>query len=243
MQRLILNGFFFLFIQTLFAQTTYFVKTDGNDANDELTWTNAKAALQSVHEAASAVDNSVTLKWQTQTEFDNYGFEVERTANLRGLKNENGDSNLGGFSFIGFVKGSGNSNSSKQYSFVDSNPSLGKIQYRLKQIDNDGSFKYSHVVEAELNFIPKEYSLCQNYPNPFNPTTVISYQLPVAGNVTLKIYDVLGREVATLVNEVQQAGKYNVQLSADNYHLSSGVYIYRINAGKFSEEKKMLLLK
>jgi len=94
-----------------------------------------------------------------------------------------------------------------------------------------------------LQNIPTEYALFQNYSIPFNHSTVISYQLPNAGNVSLKVFDVLGREVATLVNEVQQAGEYNVQLSAENYHLSSGVYIYRINAGKFSEEKKLLLLK
>ncbi len=90
---------------------------------------------------------------------------------------------------------------------------------------------------------PLSISLSQNYPNPFNPTTAISYQLSAFSHVTLKVYDVLGREVATLVNKEQQAGKYSVQLSADSYQLASGVYFYKLTAGSFSQIKKLMLLK
>jgi len=185
---------------------------------------------------ANIANGKVILDWQTATEVNNYGFEIQRSAV---------SSQLSEWETIGFVNGHGNSNSPKDYSFTDQSAAVAERSrsYRLKQIDNDGQFSYSDEVEVELQNIPTEYALYQNYPNPFNPSTVISYQLPNAGNVSLKVFDVLGREVATLVNEVQQAGEYNVQLSAENYHLSSGVYIYRINAGKFSEEKKLLLLK
>ncbi|MFA3783891.1 family 16 glycosylhydrolase [Melioribacteraceae bacterium 4301-Me] len=89
---------------------------------------------------------------------------------------------------------------------------------------------------------PKNFKLEQNYPNPFNPTTVISYQLPVSTHVTLKIYDLLGRKIATLVNEEKSSGSYSIKLSTSDYHLSSGIYFYRMTAGKFSETKKMILL-
>jgi hypothetical protein len=116
----------------------------------------------------------------------------------------------------------------------------GKVQYRLKQIDFDGQFEYSTVIEVDAG-LPKEFALAQNYPNPFNPTTVINYQLPVAGNVSLKVYDVLGKEVMTLVNGRQEAGDYNVSLNAAS--LSSGVYFYRLQSGNFVQTKKMMLVK
>jgi len=114
-----------------------------------------------------------------------------------------------------------------------------KLYYRLKQIDFNGSFEYSDIVEVEI--APSVFLLAQNYPNPFNPTTTIKYQLPVSSNVTLKIYDVLGNEVATLLNEEKEAGTYEVMFEASNY--SSGVYIYRLQAGFFVETKKMVLLR
>jgi hypothetical protein len=114
------------------------------------------------------------------------------------------------------------------------------VQYRLKQIDFDGQFEYSNVIEVDAG-LPKVFALEQNYPNPFNPTTVISYQLPVASEVSLKVYDVLGKEVMTLVNGRQAAGAYNYTLNASN--LSSGVYFYRLRAGNFVSTKKMMLVK
>jgi hypothetical protein len=96
-------------------------------------------------------------------------------------------------------------------------------------------------IEPVKHGLPSEYKLAQNYPNPFNPTTKISYALPKAGNVELKIFDILGREVTTLVNEYKTAGSYTVQFDASK--LASGVYFYRIKAGDFTASKKMLLVK
>jgi Secretion system C-terminal sorting domain len=192
---------------------------------------------------ASVVNSNVELKWTTSTEVSSYGFDIERKPETVG------GSTQSGWLKIGFVKGSGNSNSPKSYSFVDASPDLsGNAEYRLKQINNDGSFTYSNAID--ISSLPTQFALFQNYPNPFNPTTEISYQLPEDSHVTLKVYDELGKEVATLVNEQQKAGEYSVQLSADSYHLASGVYIYRLQAvpsgrqaGNFNSVRKMVLLK
>jgi hypothetical protein len=91
------------------------------------------------------------------------------------------------------------------------------------------------------NQVPQAYSLEQNYPNPFNPVTTINYAIPKAGKVELKIYDVLGREVAVLVNEFKQAGSYKADFDASN--LASGVYLYTLRSGDFTASKKMILEK
>ena len=142
---------------------------------------------------------------------------------------------------IGFVEGHGNSSSEKEYDFVDKNVSLaGKYFYRLKQIDVDGSFDYSEVVEVELA-APSKFGISQNYPNPFNPITTIKYSLPKTSYITLKVYNTLGEEIAVLVNEIKEAGIYNARFDASK--LSGGVYFYRIEAGGISQVKKMILLK
>ena len=116
---------------------------------------------------------------------------------------------------IGFVNGNGTSSSPKNYSFSDNTAKNGyKYKYRLKQIDNNGDYKYSSEIEVLANLAPANYSLSQNYPNPFNPSTVINYQLPKPGKVILKVYDIIGKEVATLVNEYKDAGSYSVTFSA-----------------------------
>jgi hypothetical protein len=179
------------------------------------------------------INDKVQLNWSTKTEVNNYGFDVERKLYAKGQTSDVWEK-------IGFVEGNGNSNSPKEYSYADINPIGGsKFNYRLKQIDNDGQFEYSDVVEVEN--VPTEFTLYQNYPNPFNPTTKIRYQLPKESNVTIKIYDVLGSEVATLLNENKEAGVYEVEFNVDN--LSSGTYIYKINADNFVQTKKMVLLK
>jgi hypothetical protein len=94
---------------------------------------------------------------------------------------------------------------------------------------------------ASDNTVPIAYSLAQNYPNPFNPATVISYQLPVHSYVSMKVFDILGREMATLVNEKKDAGKYSVQWDASA--MPSGVYFYTLQAGEYRDTKRMLLLK
>ncbi|GAB6283000.1 MAG: hypothetical protein STSR0008_17540 [Ignavibacterium sp.] len=192
---------------------------------------------------ANVLTNGVELKWQTATEVNNYGFEVLRSAQ----NDENWVS-------LGFVNGNGNSNSPKDYSFVDEdikNQVNGKYYYRLKQIDTDGSYEYSETIEinwtngitdvTDENNLPKEYSLSQNYPNPFNPTTTLSFAISQQSFVSLKVYDVLGKEVATLVNEEKPAGTYKVTFDAGK--LSSGVYFYKLQTGNFVETKKMILLR
>jgi len=180
--------------------------------------------------------DNVELKWQTATEVNNYGFEIQRS-----LVNGHSSSDNGQWEKIGFVKGSGNSNSPMSYSYVDDNSISGSVEYRLKQIDNNGNFKYSSVVT--VNSLPTKFELSQNYPNPFNPTTTINYELPQESKVVLKVYDILGQEVATLVNKQEQSGVYTVQFSPDSFRLASGVYIYRLTAGSFVQSRKMTLLK
>lgn len=177
--------------------------------------------------SADLEKSKVLLNWQTATEVNNYGFEIERTANNSWEK-------------IGFVEGHGNSNSAKNYSFQDSPTSDGVYSYRLKQIDFDGKFEYSSVVEVNFNTVT-DFALEQNYPNPFNPTTSISYSIPKNEFVTLKVYDVIGNEVATLVNTLQESGKHEVNFNASN--LSSGIYFYKLTAGNYTQIMKMMLVK
>ena len=184
---------------------------------------------------ANVVDRNVELNWQTATEVNNYGFQVER-------KNAKGESE---WESIGFVEGHGNSNSPKEYSFTDENPPSGNIQYRLKQIDINGNFEYSEIVEVQTN-APSKFELFQNYPNPFNPTTTISYAVPSvetrhALSLQLIVYDILGRKVATLVNKKQSPGNYSVEFDAGK--LSSGIYFYTLRAGDFTATKKMILMR
>ena len=148
---------------------------------------------------------------------------------------------------IGFVNGNGNSNSPKDYSFIDNMLNLNlKLSYRLKQIDKNGKFTYSDVVEVESNNIPTEFALYQNYPNPFNPTTTIKYSVPKIVNnqssiINLKVYDILGNEIATLVNEQKAPGNYEVQWNASGF--ASGVYFCRLQSEDFISVKKLLLMK
>ncbi len=173
-------------------------------------------------------DGEVTLNWQTATEVNNYGFDVERKQNS------------GEWRKVGFVEGSGNSSSPKQYVFTDIEVPAGKYFYRLKQLDINGAFEYSNSIEVDLS-VPVNYELSQNYPNPFNPTTVIKYSIPEDNFVTIKLYNILGKEIATLVNDYKATGKYKVLLNGSK--LSSGIYIYSIQAGDFREIKKMVLQK
>lgn len=177
--------------------------------------------------------NSVTLEWTTATETNNQGFFVER-------KTTETD-----YMTLGFVEGKGTTVQTQNYSYVDVGLSSGTYQYRLRQVDYDGTTSYSDVVEVEVE-VPTEFSLSQNYPNPFNPSTMIVFTLPTDAVVTLKVFDVLGQEVATLLNKELAAGKHETLFDATKYN--SGVYLYRIEAkGKdgreFNSVKKMLLLK
>ena len=181
---------------------------------------------------ATASSNSVNLTWQTATEINNYGFNIERSANTNEDKNTD-------WLQIGFIQGNGNSNSPHSYHYQDNNLSAGDYAYRLKQIDNDGQYKYSDNVTVKI--LPGTFTLYQNYPNPFNPSTTISYNLPTNDFVILKIYDVLGNEITTLINEEQQAGFHKINFNANNY--SSGMYFYKLSSGKITLTSKMILIK
>ena len=183
--------------------------------------------------AASVNQSVVNLKWQTATEVNNYGFEVERKSN---------DNKSTEWVKISFVEGSGNSNSPKDYSFADKNITGGsKFSYRLKQIDNDGTFTYSGKVDVEV--VPTKYELFQNYPNPFNPVTNIKFSLPEDSNVRINIYNILGERVMELINADYKAGYYVVQFNSSSSGLASGMYIYSIETKNFKSVKKMILMK
>ncbi|MDY0082964.1 MAG: T9SS type A sorting domain-containing protein [Ignavibacteriaceae bacterium] len=178
--------------------------------------------------SAELQDENIILNWTTATELNNSGFEIESsTDNVDFIK-------------IGFVPGYGTTTQSKDYSFIISETYSYKTYYRLKQIDFDGSYQYSSSVEVE-SVLPKKFSLEQNYPNPFNPNTTIKFELPKDGFVSLKIYDILGNEITTLVNEEKPTGRYEINFDASA--LVSGVYIYKLESAEYISTKKMLLLK
>ena len=246
--------------ETLYGKTTAEMKTnstflsagwdytiwnigDGiNDGYPYLDWQNPTGTPLPVELSsfsAATIGSTVKLSWNTATEVNNYGFEVERKI-LKQVQNDKTN-----WENIGFVNGNGNSNSPKSYSYEDKDLTLGKYSYRLKQIDNDGQFEYSKTVAVDINGV-KKFELSQNYPNPFNPITTIKYTVPTVGAenllpIQLKIYNMLGEEVAILVNTQQPAGNYEVKFDASN--LTSGVYFYKIVSGKYSEIKKMILLR
>ncbi len=184
---------------------------------------------------ADITENGVSLNWITATETNNRGFEIQRSK----TSDQAGEEGAG-WSSIGFVDGNGTTTQKNTYMYKDIEINPGKYSYRLKQIDFDGSYEYSQEIEVEVA-APAKFALEQNYPNPFNPVTTINYQLPQSGFVTLKVYDVLGNEAASLVNEQKNPGKYSVDFDASK--LASGVYIYQLRVNEYLSSKKMLLLK
>jgi hypothetical protein len=181
---------------------------------------------------ASVNDNAVTLNWTTATELNNQGFDVERNSG-------------NGFEKIGFVAGFGTSTEIHTYSYVDGSVQEGSYTYRLKQVDFDGTFEYSDVVEVDV-LAPDVFALEQNYPNPFNPSTTINFSLAADSKVSLTVFDILGQEVANLINGNVAAGSHEINFNASN--VNSGVYFYRINATavdgtNFTSVKKMILTK
>jgi endonuclease/exonuclease/phosphatase family metal-dependent hydrolase len=173
--------------------------------------------------------NNVKLNWSTATEENNSGFNIERKSDRSEWQN------------IAFVRGAGNSNSITSYNYNDKLLQSGSYQYRLKQIDMNGNYKYFNL-SSDVNVgVPDKFSLSQNYPNPFNPMTAINYNLSSESFVSLKVYDIMGREVMNLVNEKKPAGYYSVEINASA--LTSGTYFYRLSAGEFTGIKKMILIK
>jgi hypothetical protein len=196
------------------------------------TW-NIQIPVELTSFTASVGGNNVTLNWETATEINNSGFAIERKF---------GTSD---FVQVGFVAGHGTTTEPQAYSFTENSLMPGIYSYRLKQLDFDGTFDYSNVVEVEV-LTPGSYTLAQNYPNPFNPSTKITFSLADDSKVTLKIFDLLGQEVTTLVNQDLTAGVYNYDFNATG--INSGVYFYKIeavgvNGNEFVDIKKMMLLK
>jgi len=225
------NGWFAVGISSRDNSATYFITFDGwNEANPP--------SLEIIYEyivpveltsfSAKTTANSVTLNWNTATELNNSGFEVQK-------KSSNSE-----WTNIGFVAGFGTTTEPKAYSFADSKVAVGNFTYRLKQVDFDGSYEYSNEINVEVS-APVQYSLDQNYPNPFNPNTMIKYSVAQDGFVNVSIFNLLGEKVATLVNSSMQAGSYEVNFDASE--LTSGVYFYSIEAGSFKAVRKMLLMK
>ena len=181
---------------------------------------------------ADALQGTVKLSWTTSTETNNKGFEVQRS--------QAGDQNTK-WRMIGFVEGNGTTTKPGAYTFFDKNVITGSYSYRLRQIDFDGSYEYSNEIEITVDLTPKEYALYQNYPNPFNPSTKIQYAVPGKQLVTIKVYDLLGKYLATIVNEEKQPGAYSVDFNGSS--LATGIYLYKIQAGNYVQIKKMILVK
>jgi Secretion system C-terminal sorting domain len=183
--------------------------------------------------SAVGTRDGVQLNWQTASEINNQRFEIERSNDSRN------------FTIVGTVNGRGTTTEKSSYSFVDKGVNEGKYYYRLKQVDYNGAYEYSQVIEVEFS-VPQEFSLAQNYPNPFNPATTLSFGLPVESNITLSVYNSLGELVRVVAQGTLQAGTHNMNFNAVD--LPSGIYLYTLNAKgtdgvEFTQTAKMLLLK
>ena len=192
---------------------------------------------------AASANGKVELSWSTATEVNNHGFEVERrTVNSQQSTMNNDRSTVNGWTKIAFVEGHGTSNTAQNYSFTDASARVGKYCYRLKQIDRDGKFEYHQAVELTVGLTPNTVFLDNNYPNPFNPSTKISFAIGTTGRATLKVFNLVGQEVATLADGEFAAGEMQ-EVTFDASRYSSGIYYYRLNSGGRTEIKKMMLLK
>jgi len=178
--------------------------------------------------SANVNNNIVTLNWSTATEINNSGFEIER-------KSANND-----WTNIGFVAGSGSTTEIRNYSYSDNSVTSGSYSYRLKQIDYNGDFEYSNEVYVDVT-PSMDYALQQNYPNPFNPSTKIRFTIPEASIVNLTVFNAIGEQVKTLVNNYYDAGSHEVIFNASN--LTSGIYFVRMESGSFVSTRKITLLK
>ncbi len=205
---------------------TIFVLANGNTGGNPL-------PVELTAFTASVKQRDVSLKWETATEVNSYSFDVERAR----VNTSGADSN---WLKVASIKASGNSNSPKEYRYTDSRLDAGKYQYRLKMVDNDGSYKYSQTVEVSIA-LPKAFDLSRNYPNPFNPSTTISFALPERANVTLTIYNQLGQKTAVLLECQKEAGVHQIEWNAAG--MISGVYFYELKTEKFRSAKKLILMK
>ena len=231
LQNALGQGWYSVGIYDRDASTTYYINFDGwNEPNPPYLVVSYQyvVPVELSSFTASAKDGNITINWSTATETNNRGFEIER-------KSGNGD-----YQKEGYVPGFGTSSEPRAYSFIDKNTGTGDYTYRLKQIDFNGSYSYSKELNVKV-ISPLKYALEQNYPNPFNPNTTIKYSIPEDGIVKLKVYNVLGQEIKTLVNNVQKAGRYEIAFDASRF--ASGVYYYRLETSNYTSIKKMILLK
>ncbi len=184
----------------------------------------------------SVSKNNVILNWTTEAELDNSGFDIERRSILNGAEE---------WKKIAFVTGSGTSNTSNSYLYEDKKLQTASYKYRLKQIDFNGNYEYFTLESDVVITAPNIFSMSQNYPNPSNPKSKIDYEIPVDGIVTIKLYDILGRETISIVHEIKLAGFYSAEF--DGTDLASGVYFYSIvvegNSQKFFKTMKLILVK
>ena len=177
----------------------------------------------------------ILLKWATANETNNYGFEIQRVF----INNSNEKETE--WVKAGFVEGRGNANTQTSYSFKDRNLRSGEYKYRLKQIDYNGNFEYFNLQNRIEVGLPAKYILHQNYPNPFNPITVIKFEIPEEAKVNISVYDMTGKEILVLADELYQPGIYEIKLDASSF--AGGVYFYRISSNGFKQTKKFVYLK
>ncbi|HSL87914.1 MAG TPA: T9SS type A sorting domain-containing protein [Ignavibacteriaceae bacterium] len=181
---------------------------------------------------ANIIGNKVSLSWSTATEINNWGFEIERRA-----------ADTPEWIRVGYKEGFGTTTEAQNYSFIDDISGIQSkvVYYRLKQIDFNGSYTYYGEIEVENRFAPDNFVLEQNYPNPFNPVTRISFGIPQKSNVMLRVFNLIGEEVAVLASGLYEAGTYNFDFDASG--LPSGVYVYALQTENSIISKKMTLLK
>ncbi|MBP9122549.1 MAG: T9SS type A sorting domain-containing protein [Ignavibacteriaceae bacterium] len=179
--------------------------------------------------SATSQNGKVDLAWQTASETNNKGFEVERS-----LDNKN-------FTVVGYVDGRGTTTQTSVYNFSDKFDVNGTVYYRLKQIDFDGTTAFSNTIEVESNLITG-FEMFQNYPNPFNPSTTIKFTVAETGMASLKVFNVTGELVANLFNQTVEKGTvYTVNFDASK--LNSGVYFAQLSQGSNVKNIKLILNK
>lgn len=231
-----------------------------NDNETELNWTNLTAKVRGLFDfsyftlsdgsaplpvnladfSISTSNRDINLQWSTETEINNKGFSIER-------RMKTADRQYSAWKEVSFVNGKGNSTSRVDYTYTDKKLNSGAYQYRLKQIDYNGNYEYHSPANSADMIIgkPGSFDISQNYPNPSNPKSKIDFSMPFDGKVTIKVYDILGKEVASLINEFKPADFYTVEFDGSN--ISSGTYFYRIiaegNNQKFTKTMKMILVK
>lgn len=209
------------------------VDVHGNIGSSSNELSETALSLELTSFVVTANRNNASILWSVATETNNFGFEIERKSM---------DTDRSNFQRVGFVEGNGTSQTARQYSYTDRNVESGIFAYRLKQIDQNGQYKYSQVIEVTMGVAPNVFELAQNYPNPFNPTTTIEFTVQSNGLATLKVFNAIGEQVATLFNREAEAGKYNqVEFNASN--LASGIYFAKLQSGDKVQLKKMMMIK